>query len=98
MSSTITPIGMRVLLECAKKETKTQGGIYIPDSAANERKDPREAVVVAVGTGSKDEAFKVAVGDTVLITGYGGVDVKVNDKKYVIINEIDILAIIKKED
>lgn len=93
----IKPIGMRVLLECAKKETKTQGGLYIPDSAANERNAPRKAVVRALGTGSKDEEFKVAVGDTVLVTSYGGVDVTVDDEKYVIINEVDILAIINKD-
>lgn len=97
MSTTIKPIGMRVLLERAPLETKTASGLYVPDSATSEGGKPRHATVIALGTGKKDEEFRVAVGDKVLITGYGGVEYTADDKKYVIINEVDILAIINND-
>lgn len=97
MSKTIKPIGMRVLLERVKAETKTATGLYVPDGASLDSNKPKLATVRALGTGTKDEEFSVAVGDTVLITSYGGVDYTVDDKKYTIMNEVDILAIIKND-
>ena len=97
MSTTIKPIGMRVLLEREPIATKTASGLYVPDSANTEGGKPRKATVVALGKCKKDEEFRVAVGDKVLITGYGGVEYTVDDKKYVIINEADILAIINND-
>lgn len=97
MSTTIKPIGKRVLLERVPTETKTAGGLYVPDGANMEGGKPKKATVVAIGTCKKDEEFQVSVGDTVLITGYGGVEYTVDDKKYVIINEVDILAIINND-
>lgn len=97
MSKTIKPIGMRVLLERVKAETKTAAGLYVPDGASLDSNKPKLAIVRALGTGTKDEEFSVAVGDTVLITSYGGVDYTVDDKKYTIMNEVDILAIIKND-
>lgn len=97
MSTTIKPIGMRVLLERVPTETKTASGLYVPDGANVDGGKPRKATVVALGLCKKDEEFRVAVGDTVLITGYGGVEYTVDDKKYVIINEVDILAIINND-
>ena len=97
MSTTIKPIGMRVLLERVKAETKTATGLYVPDGASIDPNKPKLATVLALGTGAKDEEFRVAVGDTVLVTSYGGVDYTVGDKKYTIMNEVDILAIIKND-
>lgn len=94
MSTTIKPIGMRVLLERVKVEQKTTSGLYVPDNAQLDGAGPKKAKVVALGTGKKGEEFRVAVGDTVLITNYGGVEYKDEDKKYIIINEVDILAIL----
>lgn len=97
MSTTIKPIGMRVLLARVKEETKTATGLYVPDGASIDPNKPKLATVLALGTGAKDEEFRVAVGDTVLVTSYGGVDYTVGDKKYTIMNEVDILAIIKND-
>ena len=96
--SSITPIGQRVLVQRLQAETKTAGGIVLPDSA---QEKPQEAEVVALGTGGTDEngkeiVFAVAKGDTVLISKYGGTDVKIDGHDYLILNESDILGIVKK--
>ena len=73
-----------------------QGGIIIPDSA---KEKPSEAKVVALGTGKSDEdgkkvAFEVKVGDVVLVSKYGGTEIKVDGKEYKILNADDILAVL----
>lgn len=92
----IKPIGQRVLVERVEAETKTAGGLFLPDTA---KEKPQEAIVRALGTGGLDKEgnkinFNVAVNDKVLITKYGGTEVTVNGTAYVILNESDILAII----
>ncbi|MDO5471847.1 MAG: co-chaperone GroES [Akkermansia sp.] len=92
----IKPIGQRVLVERVEAESKTAGGLFLPDSA---KEKPQEAIVRALGTGGRDKdgkeiAFNVAVNDKVLITKYGGTEVTVNGTTYTILNESDILAII----
>lgn len=92
----IKPIGQRVLVERVEAETKTAGGLFLPDTA---KEKPQEAIVRALGTGGLDKEgnkinFNVAVDDKVLITKYGGTEVTVNGTAYVILNESDILAII----
>ena len=93
----IKPIGDRVLvkhLEDTKEHVR--GGIIIPDSA---KEKPQEAEVIAIGTGKKDEngksvPFEVKVGDKVLISKYGGTEVKIDDVKYTIVREDDILGVV----
>jgi chaperonin GroES len=92
----IKPIGDRVLVEHIEEKEQIRGGIIIPDSA---KEKPQEAKVIAVGTGKRDEdgkviAFEVKVGDLVLISKYGGTEVKLGEKKYTIVKEEDILGII----
>ncbi len=92
----IKPIGARVLVERVEAETKTAGGLFLPDSA---KEKPQEAIVRALGTGGRDKdgkeiPFNVAVNDKVLISKYGGTEVTVNGTTYTILNESDILAII----
>ncbi len=92
----IKPIGQRVLVERVEAESKTAGGLFLPDSA---KEKPQEAIVRALGTGGRDKdgkeiSFNVAVNDKVLITKYGGTEVTVNGTTYTILNESDILAII----
>lgn len=93
----IKPIGDRVLLKHTDdKKEQVRGGIIIPDSA---KEKPQEAEVVALGTGKKDEngkltAFEVKVGDRVLISKYGGTEVKIEDEKYTLVREDDILGVI----
>ena len=96
--ATIKPIGQRVLVKRLEAETKTAGGIVLPDSA---QEKPQEAEIVSLGTGGKDDngkdiEFAVAVGDTVLISKYGGTDVKVDGEDLLILNESDILGIVSK--
>ena len=93
----IQPLGQRVLVKRLEAEEISAGGIVLPDSA---QEKPQEAEVIALGTGGKDEngndfSFSVAVGDKVLISKYGGTDVKVGGEDHLLLSESDILGIIK---
>lgn len=95
--SKITPIGDRVLVKHSEDKEQVRGGIIIPDAA---KEKPQEAEVIALGTGKKDEngkaqAFEVKVGDRVLISKYGGTEVKIDDEKFTLVREDDILGIIR---
>jgi chaperonin GroES len=96
MAAKIQPLGDRVLVEPAEEKETKKGGIIIPDSA---KEKPTESVVVALGTGKVDDngkkiPFEVKKGDTVLVSKYGGTEIKINDKDYKILNSDDILAIV----
>jgi len=96
MATNITPLGTRVLVKRIElEEQKSDGGIFIPDSA---KEKPQEAEVVALGNGKNDEGeiieFSVKVGDKVLISKYGGTEVKVGGDECVLVNESDILGIL----
>ncbi len=87
----IKPLADRVLVEAAAAETKTAGGIIIPDSA---KEKPQKGTVIAVGAGKKDEPLTVKVGDTVLYGKYAGTELQVDGKEYLIMKESDIYAIV----
>ena len=87
----IKPLADRVLVEPLVAETKTASGIIIPDSA---KEKPQQGVVIAVGAGKKDEPMTVKVGDKVLYGKYSGNEISVDGKKYLIMHESDIFAII----
>lgn len=87
----IKPLADRVVIEPVAAETKTASGIIIPDSA---KEKPQEGVVVAVGSGKKDEPLTVKVGDKVLYGKYSGTELKLEGKDYLIMREADILAIV----
>jgi chaperonin GroES len=92
----IKPIGDRVLVQPVEEKETKKGGIIIPDSA---KEKPTEGKIVALGTGKLDESgkkvpFEVKVGDTVLISKYGGTEVKYDDVSYLIMREDDILGIV----
>lgn len=92
----IKPLGDRVLVQSVEEKEQVKGGIIIPDSA---KEKPMEAVVIALGTGRKDDngkvqAFEVKVGDRVLISKYGGTEVKIGDEKYTLLREDDILGVV----
>ena len=94
--STITPLGQRVLLKRLEAEAITAGGIVLPDSA---QEKPQEAEIVSLGLGGKDEdgktiEFSVKVGDKVLISKYGGTEVKIDGEDMLILSESDILGIV----
>ena len=87
----IKPLADRVLIEPKEAETKTASGIYIPDTA---KEKPQQGTVLAAGPGKKDEPMEVKVGDQVLYGKYAGTEVTVEDKKYLIVKQSDILALL----
>ena len=93
----IKPLGQRVLVKREEAESKTAGGLFLPDTA---KEKPQQAIVMAIGTGGRDKdgkeiPFNVAVNDKVLITKFGGTEIVVDGETLTIINESDILAVIK---
>jgi chaperonin GroES len=96
MALNVKPLGDRVLVEPAEEKEVKKGGIIIPDSA---KEKPMEGIVVALGTGKTDDngkkvAFEVKKGDRVLISKYGGTEIKIDGKEMKILNSDDILAVI----
>ncbi len=87
----ITPLADRVIVEVAAAEQKTASGIIIPDTA---KEKPQQGLVVAVGTGKKDEPMTVKVGDKVLYGKYSGTEINHQGKEYLIMRESDIFAVI----
>ncbi len=87
----IKPLADRVIVEAAAAETKTAGGIIIPDTA---KEKPQKGKVIAVGTGKKDEPLTVKVGDSVLYGKYSGTEIHIDGKEYLIMRESDIFAVI----
>ena len=92
----ITPLGDRVLVKSVDDDEQVKGGIIIPDSA---KEKPQEATVVVLGTGKKDDdgnvaPFQVKVGDTILVSKYGGTEVKFDEEIYQLLREDDILGIL----
>jgi chaperonin GroES len=94
----LKPLGDRVLVEIVEDtETKTAGGLYVPDSAKEKSQRGR---VVAVGNGKVLEngtrmAVEVNVGDVVYFAKYGGTEVTLEGKNYSLLAERDILAIVE---
>ncbi len=86
---TITPIGERVLLESAKKEEKTAGGIYLPDEARQEKK---EGTVLAVGTYKEGKELPLKKGDKVLYGGYSNEEFERDGRRYLLVEFKDIVA------
>lgn len=87
----IKPLADRVLVEPKEAETKTASGLYIPDTA---KEKPQQGTVIATGPGKKDEPMEVKAGDVVIYGKYAGTEVTVEDKKYIIMKQSDILAIL----
>jgi chaperonin GroES len=90
------PVGDRILLQRSVETEQVRDGVIIPDSA---RERPQQAKVIALGTGAKSKdgkilAFEVSVGDTVLIGTFAGSEVNLDEKKYTIVREEDILGVI----
>ncbi len=93
----VKPLGDRVLVQPIEQEEVKKGGIIIPDTA---KEKPQEGKIVAVGTGKRDESgklipFEVKKGDRVLISKYGGTEIKIDGKEYQIMREDDVLGVIE---
>ena len=97
MALNVKPLGDRLLVEPAEEKETKKGGIIIPDSA---KEKPQEAIVVALGTGKTDDdgkkvPFEVKKGDRVLVSKYGGTEIKIDGKEYKILSSDDILAVLE---
>ena len=95
---TIQPLDDRVVVEGIEEDTTTASGIVIPDTASKEK--PQKGKVLAVGPGRMADDGKripmdVKVGDTVLFTKYGPTEVKLGGKEILILNQADVLAVLK---
>ncbi|MBA2881227.1 MAG: co-chaperone GroES [Desulfobacteraceae bacterium] len=94
----IKPLNDRILVKRLEEESKTKGGIIIPDSA---KEKPAQGEVVAVGDGKigddgKRIALQVKQGDRVLFAKYAGTEVKIDEEEHLVMREDDILGIIEK--
>jgi len=96
MALNVRPLSDRVLVKPLDEKEVKKGGIIIPDTA---KEKPQEGEVVALGTGKLDESgkkidFTVKKGDKVLISKYGGTEIKIDGDNYLIMREDDILGIL----
>ncbi|NQU76526.1 MAG: co-chaperone GroES [Planctomycetes bacterium] len=93
----IRPLGEKVLIKRMEAETTTKGGIVLPDAA---KEKPQKGEVIALGGGKLLDdgtraTFTVKVGDKVLFTSYAGTEIKVDGEELMLMDESDILAILK---
>jgi len=94
----IRPLHDRILVKRVEEETKTSGGLFIPDAA---KEKPIQANVIAVGSGKRDKDGKVhplevKAGDRVLFAKYSGSEVKIDGEDHLILREDDLLAILSE--
>jgi chaperonin GroES len=96
----VRPLGDKLLVKRAEAQTKTDSGIYLPESAKDK---PKEGKIVALGQGilNKDTGkylpFSVKKGDRVIFTSYSGTEVKIDGEDLLIMTEADILGVIEKD-
>lgn len=93
----IRPLGDRVVVEPIEQEQTTSSGLLLPETA---KEKPQQGKVIAAGKGRYDDdgeriEMEVKVGDTILFAKYAGTEIKLGDKKYLIMKEADILGIIE---
>ena len=93
----IRPLQDRILVKRLEEETKTKGGIIIPDTA---KEKPAEGTVVAVGNGKISEdgnviPMELKEGDRVLFSKYGGTEVKIEGAEYLIMSQDDVLGVVE---
>ena len=93
----IRPLYDRILVKRIEEQSKTAGGLFIPDSA---KEKPMEALVVAVGNGKIQEngslrKLEVKAGDKILFSKYSGNEIKIDGTEHLILREDDILAVIE---
>ena len=96
MSLNLKPLGDRLIVEPIEQEDTTASGIILPETA---KEKPQKGTVLAAGPGRRDDdgdriEIDVAEGDTVLYAKYAGTEIKLEDKKYLILKETDVLAIV----
>ena len=95
--SNLKPVGSHIIIERSTPDAKSKGGIIIPEKG---KEKPKQGTIIAVGNGKmmedgKRQAMQVKAGDTVLFNSYAGTEVKVSGDEYVVMEESEVLAIIK---
>ena len=90
------PLGDRVLVKRVEEESKTKGGIIIPDTA---KEKPQEGEVISVGEGARDDDGKrvpmdVKAGDKILFGKWSGTEIKIDGEDLIIMKESDVLGIV----
>jgi chaperonin GroES len=93
----IRPLHDRIIVERVEEETKTAGGLIIPDTA---KEKPQQGKVVAVGKGKMTEdgkvlALDVKVGDKILFGKYAGNEIKIEGKEFLMMREDDVLGVVE---
>lgn len=86
----IKPLGKNLLVQPQKPEKKTGTGIFLPETASEER--PQQGKVLAIGESDK---IQVKPGQTIIYTRYGGTEVKLDGEEYLIVKNDDVLAVIE---
>jgi chaperonin GroES len=97
MALNLKPLGDRLIVEPIESDEVTPSGIVLPETA---KEKPQRGNVLAVGAGRRDEEGRriemdVNEGDTILFAKYAGTEVKIEGKKYLILKETDVLAIVE---
>ena len=93
----LKPVGDRIVVKALEAETKTKGGIVVPDTA---KERPQQGKVIAIGMGKlledgKIRPLEVKVGDRILFARYAGTEITVKDEELPILREEDVLAVVK---
>lgn len=93
----LKPLGDKIVVERLEADSKTAGGIVLPDSA---KEKPQRGVVKAIGCGKlldngERAKMQVTVGNQVIFTAYAGSEVRINDDEFMIMSESDVLAILE---
>ena len=98
MKAKVKPLGDRLLVKRLEAETKTASGIYLPESATEK---PQQAKVLAVGEGKVNEStgkrntLPVKKGDTILLSKWGGTELKIDGEEVLIVNLDDVMGIVE---
>ena len=97
MATKVKPLGDKILVKRLETESKTKGGIVLPDAA---KEKPAEGKVIAIGEGKlldsgERSEFQVKKGDRILFSSYAGTEIKVAGEEFLILSEDDVLAVIE---
>jgi len=97
-SKKIRPLSDRIVVQPRELETKTAGGIVIPDTADKDK--PIQGTIIAIGTGKYVDGkllpLQVQVGDKILFGKYAGTNIKLDDKEYLVMREEDVMGVLEE--
>ncbi|QDU70773.1 co-chaperone GroES [Mucisphaera calidilacus] len=93
----VRPLGDKILVQRVAAEEKTASGIFLPESA---KEKPQQAKVIRVGQGKlldngERSAFQVKEGDTILLSKWGGTEIKIDGEEYLVMDESEVLAVVE---